>query len=192
MATLSKVCRTCKQTKTVEMFTKAKGNKDGYSNQCRACKAIYDAEKRKLDPERNKMRCRAYAYREKLAAKERVKQWRIDNPEKYKAQQKAISVRLGKEGRRKRYNDWWMTKIVLQDNWRAKVSAKYKTMHPDWEKQFIKVAKKHERKELSDRYIKSLLTKQTKLEIPQELIEIKRLQLLIRRTTNGKRNTTTR
>ena len=35
--TITKTCRTCKQTKSVSEFYKAKRNRDGYANQCKIC-----------------------------------------------------------------------------------------------------------------------------------------------------------
>lgn len=67
-----KECRCCKETKSFDLLVKNKAFKDGFDTICRDC------------------------------SRERVKQWRKDNPEKRRAQQRLETKRGGRKKHLKR------------------------------------------------------------------------------------------
>lgn len=89
-----KVCSTCKQLKPVEYFGKDKRNKSGLRSQCKECEKKYRANAEKnRDPEKKKIHARNYRESHKEIEKARLQNWKINNPEKYKAYHSRTKVK---------------------------------------------------------------------------------------------------
>lgn len=73
----TKTCGKCKETKSVEEFSKNRAKKDGLQTQCKQCKKQWYQD----NPEYKKQ----YDQDNKEHKAEYMKQWRKDNPEKRRA-----------------------------------------------------------------------------------------------------------
>ena len=73
---MKKICITCKISKPLEDFYVHKNSKDGYRNSCKVCRLSYAKERRSLFPPELGKR------------NEYLKQWKKENPEKYKQSHK--------------------------------------------------------------------------------------------------------
>ena len=81
-----KVCSTCKQLKTLECFGKDKRAKNGLRSQCKECEKKYRANaERNRDPEKKRIHAKQYRETHKDIEKARLKKWKTDSPEKYRA-----------------------------------------------------------------------------------------------------------
>lgn len=85
-----KTCGTCKVEQPVSEFCRNKNSKDGLNDKCRKCASDYHKEYRKLHAP---------------VLNERSKQWRMDNPEQFKASL-AKWYRENTEKAIKRVSDW--------------------------------------------------------------------------------------
>jgi len=68
---MEKRCRLCGELKPIEDFYAMAGMRDGHRNECKACGLAAKAARHQANP---------------TPARERAKQWRLDNPERYQAQ----------------------------------------------------------------------------------------------------------
>ena len=142
-----------------------------------------DKAKQKEWVAKNKEKIAAWrlANREHLA--EKTREWRKKNPEKARATERANYLK-NIEKKRAYALEW-------KRNNPEKVRAsqrKFRQNHLEEEKE----RHKQIRISLSDGYIKDKLGFSKSDDVPQELIEVKRLQLQIRRMTNEISNNTTK
>lgn len=155
--------------KTCKKCGETKEDNEFYSDPSRPCIACRKIEAK----ERYALRKDYYTrYREtnKEAIKQRIHKY-------YEANKDAIKLRVKK----------W----AAQNPDRVKAAAKrFHEKHTDYEI----MNSREDRKNLKNHYVKSLLTKQLSIEeVPQALIEAKRLQILIRRRVEDEeRNTVKR
>lgn len=119
----TKVCCTCKESKTLDNYGKDKRQKDGLNRRCKACRKIasdarkeqkreYDKARREANPEYNRRKCKEYyaANREKIT--ERAGDWYRNNKERY-------NERVRKWQKEKMINDTqFMMKRRLRDRLR--------------------------------------------------------------------------
>jgi len=91
----TKVCRKCKEVKTLDGFSKDKSKKDGCQTKCKACKKEYDAEYRAANPDyqaeyraENPEKVKEGKIKYRAANSEKIKEYsdeyRAANPEKIK------------------------------------------------------------------------------------------------------------
>ena len=165
----TKVCSKCKVEKDLGEFGKDKHRKDGMLRMCKVCYAAYRAKARAENPERLK------AY---------LAKYRAENPEKVKAQY--VEYRSKNLERLKVYRAKYlaesMEKVrVQQAKYRSKnrerlrvYLAKYRAENPEK----IKAWTDKPIVNLTDPYVRSLVKLPNP---PQELIELKRIQLRIHR-----------
>ena len=158
----TKICTKCgiEYPATLEYFGKKKGGKFGRKAICRIC----ETSKHKIYRENNK---------EKLTAKCKI--YRENNKEKI-----ASIHKIYYENNKEKINA--KCKIYYENN-KEKMTSKCK-IYRENNKEKINAIHKISRENLSDSYVKELLTVKSGLsckDIPHELIEIKRVQLLIER-----------
>ena len=132
---------------------------------------------------RSKIRPLGFGYTCKTCKLLALKLWKKANPDKVKAQRKRKHAKYpekrAEEKKRRRINNPEKWKAYLKRRRESK-----KTRDPESWKAKRKAEKQRARERLSDGYIKSLLVRATSLsrrDIPQELIEAKRFELLITR-----------
>ena len=185
----SKQCKQCKEIKPLEKFTKDKTMKDDYRNYCRLCERVRAAPTQRRYWLENKERLSKYS-------KVRTKLWRLNNKEKIRARQK-IWVEENAERlklyRHQHYMDNWGEFKRKQTIYRAKNKDKinervkaYRNIpeNKEHKKQIGKIYARKNIDSLADMYILQLLYKGQKYKdnkVPKELIEAKRMQLLIKR-----------
>ena len=179
---MSKICKTCNEEKPLDLFSKEKRKTDGHTSKCSKCLSIY-AKNYYLNNE-EKIKKRSITYYAKNTEKcnesnnlryqknktrytEIQKKWRENNPEKVEGYRKTSNInRLGK------YKD--IQKLWVINNSEAV-------------KEYRKTLKKFNSENLTDSYVRGILQKRTQMsgvDLPQELVEVKRVQILINRELN--------
>jgi hypothetical protein len=185
-----KTCGGCKETRALTEFNKHKGNKDGLQDRCNACRKATAAE---------------YYIRTKEIQAERNKCYRMANPDKVRAtskryyqENKEMILAKHKNEHTKEYNKKYYLEHSEKSKARAVVwrkenpeaakaiSKSWRKAHPEQCKSSAREYAKKLRSNLGDGYIKHIFnngkTGNFRLQnIPQELIEVKRLQILINR-----------
>jgi hypothetical protein len=205
---LSKQCKRCKEIKPLEELVKNKGTRDGRGNRCKLCENLirkeqyYVNHELKLqkaqeyrDKNRDKLNKSNRAYkarnREKLNAWE--KEWRKNNPEKSK--ERAKKYYDSHPNWKKEYyakNKKYLIERVIK--WQKENKEKYyERLHKwklkNWDKYIQgEIARsKKARENLSDSYVVACMrskngTGELRMnDVPKELIEAKRMHLLIKR-----------
>ncbi len=155
-----KKCSKCGEVKLLECFSRDKTRKDGYMGWCKKC--FVEAHKK---------------YRAENAGKIKIAdaKYRAENPEKVKVT------------RDKHYTKNREKIIAKTLEWRTKNPEKVKAKTLEWRtKNPEKVKAMHNRyaKELTDLYIKKQIKRRigiNNVHITQDLIETKRLHILIKR-----------
>lgn len=77
-----KICQKCGKGKPIDEFYRMTGMRDGYRNECKRCNLDAQAERHRLNP---------------TPARDRAKQWKVDNPEREAARQAAYRA-SGRKG----------------------------------------------------------------------------------------------
>lgn len=187
----SKTCTKCGEDKPFEFFSKAKKGKYGYCSVCKDCiKTYYENNKERiLDQNKTYRECTkdSRANQQKMYRESNKERLKIRKAEYYKNNKdKADEYYKNNKERLKLNKDKNKAKETKQ-NWvvknKDKIIQYYKK---NYAKNHDHIIKKRNEKiiVLSDEYIKGLLTACTTLtakDIPQELIELKRLELQINR-----------
>lgn len=168
-----KTCRKCGETKALEFFSKTNLYKCGYYARCTACLNEYSSAWKKQDRKKHP---------EKWKTTERKLEWqrqdRINNPEKWKAYTKTS------------YEKYREVRIANYKRWVAE--------HKEYVAERYKRYNRNMVDNLKTRYVKTLLKGKKKGalaldDIPDVLVETKRLELLIkRRVKNENSNTITK
>jgi hypothetical protein len=154
---MSKICKTCNEEKPLDLFSKEKRNSDGHAGQCISCRKEYVAK---------------YYIKNKEEIDKKNKINFNNNREKFLQVQKIY------------YQKNLEQALLQRKEWRQRNPEKVKESN-----QKHKYKKAICSKNLTDSYVKSQLTKRTPIcnkEIPQELIELKRIQMLINREIRNK------
>lgn len=174
-----KICGSCKQLLPLIAFHKNKGAADRHASMCKACTKIYNKlnYKKQTEPQAIAarlallMRLQQPTYKKLYV--ERMQVWREtarNHPEKKARRRKYISTLRAKDPERFRQ------RVVAAG--RRSRAKNYNT---------IRARDLKETEQLTDSYIKSnLLHFRKAIQIPHELIEAKRLQVLIQRTIHEK------
>ena len=196
-----KLCGKCGETKSLELFNKSAREIDGYSPHCKICTAKWNRQYRERHPDRAK----EYYQNNKAVYIAKAKVWKAANPDKVKiSEQKYRNTDKHKEIRQA-WNKANMEKLIenskrwakdnperrrqIVNNWNDKNKLHLTERHRKWriankEKILIQsnIRSKKEADSLSDRYVRySLLGFTIADNVPKVLIEVKRLQMLIKR-----------
>jgi hypothetical protein len=174
-----KACTKCGEIKELTEFFKANHTKDKRRSNCKQCSKNYDKQFFS-DPER-------LAQRRKKNAK-RMQKYRIEHPEKVKESEdkyrKNNLERLQKRGREL----YEIRKDIYNERRR-----KQRCDNPIKARALSNARAKRAKENLTDHYVRNMIVNGSNIrlklkEIPKELIEAKRLQLLIRRMAHENSN----
>ena len=201
----SKQCKQCREIKPLEELVKHTAMKDGRLNKCKSCYAIYKKKEYYENHELKLQKAREYRdnnkeiikkgsqrykakNREKIAAWER--EWRKNNPKK--SRERSQRYHDSHPNYKKEYyakNRSMLIKKTIE--WQKENKEKYLKRIKAWKMKNYDTWLQYERKRhktkvknLTDGYVAKLLKGNGKLlmkDVPTELIEAKRLQILIQR-----------
>lgn len=115
-----KVCCTCKRELSFDAFNKNKSCADGLCRMCRDC---------------SKQKDREYCEDHRVEACERIKKWREDNPEKYKAAGRAYREKNAEQIRRYREENREYLNQYKRDHW-PQYYEKHKDELIEYQKQY--------------------------------------------------------
>jgi len=197
-----KRCGRCEEDKPITEFNRHRGTKDGLQFTCKACKkamsAAYYIKTKEVQIEKGKRYREANA--EKVRA--RTKRYYQENKEKILNRNKNEHTKLYMRTYYLKHKDEIDARVAL---WRKdnpekaiEIGRNWRGKYPEKHKEATRNHAKKMRANLSDSYIKQVFNIGKKggsrlWEIPQALIEVKRLQLLInRRVKNEISNPITR
>lgn len=190
----TKQCNTCKLTKDLLEFYKRKDGVLGRRSQCIACDKVswkkYSKNNRTklVDNQRKRYyanieKCRkimlASYYKHRVKRRAYAQQYREENKERLNADARA-DYYANLEHYRGKCKKYYINNI-------DKISERHKKWR-ELNEEIIKSKERKNREELVDSYVRAQLTKRSKIkiDIPKELIEVKRLQIKIRRLANEK------
>jgi hypothetical protein len=201
----SKQCKQCREIKPLEELVKHTAMKDGRLNKCKLCYAIYKKKEYYENHELKLQKAREYRdnnkeiikkgsqrykakNREKIAAWER--EWRKNNPKK--SRERSQRYHDSHPNYKKEYyakNRSMLIKKTIE--WQKENKEKHLKRIKAWKMKNYDTWLQYERKRhktkvenLTDGYVAKLLKGNGKLlmkDVPTELIEAKRLQILIQR-----------
>jgi len=197
-----KTCKTCGEEKPIEEFVKSKNTKDGRLNKCKLCDNLirkeqyyanheYRKQKDKEYREKNKEKVKLWSHKYKEKNREKIRiadrEWRKNNPELSRERSRRWRKLHGKEHYQKN-KQMFVANVV---RWQKENKERYNKRTREWRiKNYAKciekerLSRKKTRLKLTDGYVARLLRGKGKLlvkDVPKELIEAKRLQILIQR-----------
>jgi hypothetical protein len=192
-----KTCKKCGETKELTEFFKDASLKDGHSGACKKCRNAYKREWYKNNAE--KSRASRIKFYEKNKDDINAKKRENRNTDEYRAKRRATrDLEKNKIYCRKYYAKNYKTKIKPKhDEYYARPEInerikEYRRM------EYQLTGKERNKRKIADvepRYIREIMKQNGRLkgvEIPQSLIEAKRLEILIkRRVKNENSNDTT-
>lgn len=167
----TKQCFTCQKRKSLNEFYKNKRNKGGRSGNCKACRKEYEKHYAKSNPIKIKLRKKIYYEKYKKEIIKKTAQWVKNNPEKVRRAHRKWDRNKNNRLKKKEY---------MKKNPKVAEKCRINTA----------LQKKINIKNLSDGIIKGYLCQKcngnnlNQFNIPQELIEAKRLQIQIFRLVN--------
>lgn len=197
-----KTCKTCGKDKPIEEFVKSKNTKDGRLNKCKLCdnltrkeqyyaKHEYRKQKDKEYREKNKEKVKLWSHKYKEKNREKIRiaerEWRKNNPELSRERSRRWRKLHGKEHYQKN-REMFVANVI---RWQKENKERYRKRLKEWriknhpeciEKE--RLSRKKATDKLTDGYVVRLLKDKGKLlvkDVPKELIEAKRLQILIQR-----------
>lgn len=188
-----KTCTKCNQSLPETEFHKDSRKRDGLRAHCRACESVLAAKYRARNPERVGQRLKEYRAknREQVLARQRARY--AQDPERVLQRQKAY--RENNKERIRLRSKIYREKNLDQARLRCRV---YRAKNLDRRLQAEKAYRlrnkerlqqvcKEYREKLADGYVRSLLiqgsTGLRQRDVPDSLVEAKRMQLLIKRAT---------
>lgn len=200
-----KTCKTCGKEKPIEEFVKSKNTKDGRLNKCKLCNNLirkeqyyanheYRKQKDKEYREKNKEKVKLWSHKYKEKNREKIRiaerEWRKNNPEL--SRERSRRYHEAHPNYKKKYYAKNKTKLIRKVvEWQKENKGRYKKRLEEWKmknySRYIEMERlrsKKARDELTDAYVVSMLRGDGKLsikDVPKELIEAKRLQILIQR-----------
>ena len=197
-----KTCKTCGEEKPIEEFVKSKNTKDGRLNKCKLCDNLvrkeqyyanheYRKQKDKEYREKNKEKVKLWSHKYKEKNREKIRiadrEWRKNNPELSRERSRRWRKLHGKE----HYQENKQMFIANAVRWQKENKERYIKRVKEWKMKNYNAWLQNERElhktkveNLTDDYVVKLLKGKGKLlmkDIPKELIEAKRLQILIQR-----------
>lgn len=200
-----KTCKNCGEEKPIEEFVKNKNTKDGRLNRCYICDRLirkkqyytnheYRKQKEKEYREKNKEKVKLWSHKYKEKNREKIRlaerEWRKNNPEKSRERSKRYHE--AHPNYKKEYYAKNKTKLIKKVvEWQKENKERYKKRLEEWKmrdySKYLEMERlrgKKARNKLTDAYVVHLLRDNKKLlmeDVPKELIEAKRLQILIKR-----------
>jgi len=182
----TRVCSKCKVDKTFDSFGKDASKKQGIRSQCNICNKEAANAWREANPEKVKAATKAWYEANPEKAKARSKAWREANPERVKAATKAWR-KANPEKAKARSKAWRKANPekakAMSKAWREANPEKAKAMSKAWREanpERLKAIRKAYVNRLTDAYVAGLLAI-NRDQCPQELIELKRINVLITR-----------
>jgi len=197
-----KTCKTCGEEKPIEEFVKSKNTKDGRLNKCKLCDNLvrkeqyyanheYRKQKDKEYREKNKEKVKLWSHKYKEKNREKIRiadrEWRKNNPELSRERSRRWRKLHGKE----HYQENKQMFIANAVRWQKENKERYIKRVKEWKMKNYNAWLQNERERhktkvenLTDDYVVKLLKGKGKLlvkDVPKELIEAKRLQILIQR-----------
>ena len=170
----TKVCYKCKLELELSFFSKNKNNKSGFDGRCKCCSKYAAAKWRKENPEKSKDSNRASSVK-----------FYLKNTEKRKAQ------------KRKWYSENIEKNMAYKAQYYLKNTEKYKVNKAKWYSENIEKIKDYSYKYTQKlpnsvviRYLKQSIGV-SNIDIPAEMIEVKRLQIKIKRKLKDIKNENT-
>ena len=160
MLKITKICSKCGRELGFDEFYKKK-DKHGVTSKCKVCTKEYNEEYRKKNKERMKENDSKYYKENKEKIKERHSKYYKENKEKIKEYRKKNKERI--KERHKKYRE---------EN-----------------KERIKEYKRNSKLQLNDPLIKQYLGFNNSQDVPQEVIEIKRLTIKLQRRLRHEKQT---
>jgi hypothetical protein len=193
-----KTCKKCGETKELTEFSKGKLYADRLRPWCKGCYSTYNAEYRVKNIDRLKEYSKSYYSAEEVKIRNRasVKLWKKNNPEIVKKAAERYRDK-NREEINARHREREKRLSEADPNYYYNKNLKAKQKNPEWFKQYVKTYHAKHRQELTGQYVMQLFNKRVPKErklydVPQALIEAKRLQLKIRRMANENSNNTTK
>lgn len=185
---MNKVCLACKQELPIDLFkiVMSKGVQKHQQATCKLCMAAY----RKAYYEANKERCKELVREWNKRNPDYHTNWRKENPDKVK-QIRAVGAPKRREHAKKKYwEDPEAARLKVRQYKAANIET-VKVKKKEWNSQNREHLRSYYNKkteQLSDAYIRNKLAANHKRErtlrsenIPQELVDLKRIQLLLQR-----------
>jgi hypothetical protein len=210
-----KTCKKCGETKAIEAYGKSTRTRDGYLGVCRSCLVSYKQQWKQDNPEKKAEYYDNYLasigktrYVKKTEEEKRIRdranqsKWRKadrkNHPEKYKATERKLEWqrqdRLNNPEKWKGYNK---TNYINHKESIAANLKLWKMKNKEYVAEQQRIANRKMVDNLQDRYVKLLIRGKKKGalsidNIPDVLVEAKRLEILIkRRVKNENSNNTT-
>jgi hypothetical protein len=207
-----KTCKKCGETKALELFNKSTRTLDGHLGSCKSCLTAYKKQWKQDNPNKNIEYYDNYLAREgksrrvlKTDEEKRIKynetqtKWRKadrkKHPEKYKSSPRKIEwQKIDRLMHPEKYRGY--VKNCYERN-RQKYIARTKAWYEDNKEYVAKKQKVYNRNrvdKLQDPYVKSLIKGKGELsidDIPKALIEVKRLEILIKRRVKNENSNNT-
>ena len=190
----TKQCNTCKVTKELTEFYKRKDGVLGRRSQCIACEKVswekYSKNNKKKLADKQRER-----YHSDI---ERCRKITLASYYKHRTKRRAYAQEYRKENKEKLNADARLDYYANLEHYRGKCKKYYANnkdsineRHKEWRKLNVdKLIAMNKKKveELTDSYVRGQLLKRSliKIDIPKELIEVKRLQIKIWRIANEK------
>ncbi len=166
-----KKCSKCGEVKLLECFSRDKTRKDGYSVECKKCNTEYGAKYRAKNREKIKAKAAEYHAKNREKINARAAKYYVENAEK----RESITAK-----NREKINARAAEYRAKNPEKRKSINAKYYVKNAEK----IKARTDKYTEQLTDTYIKNQIKQQTGVpyeHITQELIETKRLHILIQR-----------
>ena len=185
---MTKVCLACKQELPTDLFSvvSVKGVQKHQQATCKPCMAAY----RKAYYEANKERCKEQVREWNKRNPDYHTNWRKENPDKVKQSRAAGAPKRREHAKKKYWEDPEAARLKVRQ-YKAANKETVKAKKKEWNESnrpHLRAYYNKQTKQLSDSYIRNKLAANHKRErtlrsedIPQELVELKRFQLLLRR-----------
>ena len=185
---MTKVCLACKQELPIDLFriVMLKGVQKHQQATCKPCMAAYQ----KAYYENNKERCKELLREWNKRNPNYTRDWQRENSEKHKQHRENARPRARERAKEKYWEDPEAARLKVRQ-YKAANKETVKAKKKEWNESnrpHLRAYYNSKTKQLSDSYIRNKLAANHKRErtlrseyIPQELVELKRLQLLLRR-----------
>ena len=183
-----KVCLACKQELSIDLFRTVmlKGVQKHQQATCKPCMAAYQ----KAYYENNKERCKELVREWNKRNPNYTRDWQKENSEKHKQHRENARPRARERAKEKYWEDPEAARLRVRQYKAANIET-VKVKKKEWNNQnreHLRSYYNEKTEQLSDAYIRNKLAANHKRErtlrsedIPQELVELKRFQLLLKR-----------
>lgn len=185
---MTKVCLACKQELPIDLFriVVLKGVQKHQQATCKPCMTAYQKSYYEANKERIQEQIREWNKRNP----DLIRNWRANNPDKVAKYRKAARPRARERAKEQYWEDPEAARLKVRQYKAANIET-VKAKKKEWNESnrpHLRAYHNKQTKQLSDSYIRNKLAANHKRErtlcsgdIPQDLVELKRLQLLIQR-----------